>query len=437
MIHLAKFFGSMLVLLVMCSSVLSMPKAYSTLQFEDGEVKVDVYVIVLDGVEVRDVDNVTKVVDGAREAVETVNENNFTVDLPFSRIWVNVSSHFFRKGSLFEGTWYVHFRIPVNASFHVVTEWDVYESVVESSRECVVVNAHGAVVPIPEGYSKEAWVDKIAEAMLYRNVTWVHVGGYPFYYFQRQGSTMETWGDDGLKKLMANIGKPNVTCTKSEYERSIVNGFFEILDDTWFITMAFKVPRTWPLNSSDFGWLAFPIWGYYHPDYEGSYPLAGAAIAFKRSLNETSFGYYVHIGTNGTFSEGGDETDKDFWRAHHGCATGLYCLLARTSGEIMLSEAQQSIEKASSEGRTSGLDEALHYFDEAKSFNQYFGGSYEFWDRIYRCMVAAVNAEKPSSNSDMDVAILIVLALGVAVSTGVYWKKRSGENDKEEKQSDD
>jgi hypothetical protein len=301
----------------------------------------------------------------------------------------------------------------------------------------VVVNAHGAVVPIPEGYSKEAWVDKIAEAMLYRNVTWVHVGGYPFYYFQRQGSTMETWGDDGLKKLMANIGKPNVTCTKSEYERSIVNGFFEILDDTWFITMAFQVPRTWPLNSSDFGWLAFPIWGYYHPDYEGSYPLAGAAIAFKRSLNETSFGYYVHIGTNGTFSEGGDETDKDFWRAHHGCATGLYCLLARTSGEIMLSEAQQSIEKASSEGRTSGLDEALHYFDEAKSFNQYFGGSYEFWDRIYRCMVAAVNAEKPSSNSDMDVAILIVLALGVAVSTGVYWKKRSGENDKEEKQSDD
>ena len=396
--------------------------ACASLPWQDHKIRVSVYVVALDGVEAREVANVTRVVEGVRGAVEALNKNNLTIELPFLRYWKNFSKYFLHKGEgapPFDDMTYVYASFPANASLHIINEWDDYRNVVEHSVETIIVNAHGAVLPVPNGYTKEAWTDKIAEAMLLRNVTWVHVGGYPFYYYQKQGSSLETWGEDGLKQLMAHVGKPNTTCYYyGAWQCDGMEGGTDIMDATWFITQAYFVPRFWPLNYTEFeGLIAVPIWGV---EYQ-----TGAAVAFKKDLNQASFGFYVHIGTNKTYSEGGDETDSDYSRGYIGAAVSLYCLVSRTARETMLLEAQALIDNAQKEGRTLGLNEAYALLEEAKYFDRHSYGPLEFWDAIYKCMFAAINAEKPAPRPiAQDVAIIVAAVTGSTV-IGVFWYRRN------------
>lgn len=84
---------------------------------------------------------------------------------------------------------------------------------VEIGSNFILVNGHGVRVPIPDGYDTSDWAARIAEAMLYRNLTWVHVGGYPFYSYWLEGENKSReWGIEGFQQLMKHIGKGNITC---------------------------------------------------------------------------------------------------------------------------------------------------------------------------------------------------------------------------------
>ncbi|HVP26744.1 MAG TPA: hypothetical protein VMT26_03665 [Candidatus Bathyarchaeia archaeon] len=426
-----KFHAAVCLTFLLISSAVSLsfqniPKAHCSLQVVNNRIKVHVYVVVLDGVEARDVDNISKVVDGVETACESLIRYNLSITLPFPREWQNVSSHFLR----IEGA-YVRASFMTNVSFHLVTQWNYYKDIVESEYDCVVVNAHGSVIPVPEGYSREEWVDKIAEAMQSRNLTWVHVGGYPFYYCQKQNANLETWGDKGLKQLMSHIGEPNLTCNTDNWaELTAVDLHLYILHDTWAYQDALYASETWRLPVSGFeNLVAMPIWGLF--DRNGSEPLTGAAIAFKESENQTSFGFYVHVGTNETRHGNGWKTDKDFERAHVGCATGLWCLVSRTAREIIISETEALIKEATYEGRTEGLDTAKNYLNEARIYDKRYGPT-EFWDRIYKAMVSASNAAKPQTSSEESGVTSVAVAICfVAIGVIVVWQRRKNQDEGE------
>lgn len=421
----------LLLILIVKVGFLNTPATSAMLPFENGRIKVDVYVVALDGVETMEVTNLTRVIEGAQKAVESLNMNNLDIALPFGRKWENVSSHFYQRGEhSISGFWYVHTRFPANASLSVITQWNEYKNIVESSVESVVVNAHGAVIPIPDGYTKEGWIDKIAEAMLYRNLTWVHLGGYPFYYYQMQDSNMETWGENGLQQLMTHIGKPNTKCYfPKTFEHDGMPPDCDIMSRTWWMTQAYIVRRLWPLNYTEFKDLvAMPLW----PSTDSAPYLVGGAIAFKEDNNQTSFGFYIHIGTNKTYSGSMENTDSDHSRSYVSVATGLYCLVSRTARETILSEAENLINKAQAEDRTKGLDKARSLLAEAEFFDTQYGPM-EFWDRIYESMIATVNAEKPPPPStDQNIAIMALIVASVTL-TGIFWRRRN--NKKEERET--
>jgi len=94
----------------------------------------------------------------------------------------------------------------INVSYWMVRDWQTYRHIVENENNCIIVNTHDEILPVPNGYSKEEWIDKIADFILNRWGTWVHTGGLAFHIIQYQNGTRQEWME-GLKQLMkkANI----------------------------------------------------------------------------------------------------------------------------------------------------------------------------------------------------------------------------------------
>ena len=219
-----------------------------------------------------------------------------------------------------------------STSYYVIKEWFSYKSVIESCNDAIIINTHGEILPIPSGYSAVDWINKIAEAMLKRRVTWVHTGGYPFYRVWYQGATQsEEWpsgGINGFKNFMSHINLNDVTCWPpgSETEQVLLNTHAEnTLELGWDVECAYLAERGRPLKASDFkNYIILPIWGD-----EDSY-LTGAVIAFVKPSERLlpserrGFGAYVHIGTRKTFASSGNETDGDFYRGYVGAAVAIW-----------------------------------------------------------------------------------------------------------------
>jgi hypothetical protein len=419
-------------LLVMNFCMWNTPQVLGRLPFEDDAVRVDVYVVALAGVGTSGVGNVSRTVSGIENAVKCVITENFTVvsvctEPGYSR-YLNVS-RYIRYAWGGDVYWTrIRTEFPVNATLHMVNDWETYRDVVEKGDECVVINVHGEVLPVPVRYSREGWVDKIAEAMLHRNVTWVHVGGYPFRYAWRQGANdKELWGEAGFQQLMQHINKGDVTISvPSDYEnKARLTGLAEAsFRDTWQAIYETKaVSVDYPLLTYNFNdCIARPIW------CENDYYLGGI-FSFKKSIDSVSHGFYVYIGTNQTFRVGESEwalTDSDFNRGYIGCAAGLWSLVSRTARETLIGEAEAAIRKAEAEERTSGLDEACGFLDNAKHWNRLYA-DFEFLREVYYAMVAAEEAEKPEANP---LQVLLV-GLGVAFAVGsiaVVWHRKGREN---------
>jgi hypothetical protein len=212
-------------------------------------------------------------------------------------------------------------------SYKVVSDWNTYKNIVESYKDIVVVNTHGEIIPVPSEYGGLSWLDEVAEAMLSRGVKWVNIAGYPFYYGWRQGATdKEEWGASGFQQVFSHI---NINITLEHLpgsERDILSGEAEMALDFWKIEEgSYKVTRDRPLPASVFrDYLILPIWGDRPNDY-----YTGAVVAFVKpnerfSPNARNFGCFVHVGTSRTFTEGGEEKDKDYYRAYVGVAAAVW-----------------------------------------------------------------------------------------------------------------
>lgn len=151
--------------LLICFALLFLGFMPTSLASDEDVLDVYVYVLCLDRVSASGVDNMSRVVEGAVRACQVDKIHYWNGEWrPLGLVYEPVSDE-------------------VNVTVRVanVTSWDIYRNVLETSHNAIIVNAHGEIIPIPAAYTKEEWVDEIADAMAYRNVTWVHTAGYPFF----------------------------------------------------------------------------------------------------------------------------------------------------------------------------------------------------------------------------------------------------------------
>lgn len=262
-------------------------------------VDLKVYVVCLDGVDAHEVDSVARVVDGISAAAYETNKITY---------W---TGKYEQSGLMLEP---VYEEIRINVTFTAVTDWDTYRNLIESGCDAIIANAHGETVPVPTNYSKEDFVDEIAYAMLHRNVTWVHMAGYPFYYFCHQEYGGGIWGEEGFQRFMSHMGKGNVTCEPplgSEEDLVMMNDIARQQLGPGFDTdFAWKVDVGCPLKESDFNnYTILPIYSY------GTYH-TGAVIAFAKPEEESSFGLYVHLGIYRTHWGNRTPTNQDYCRGY-------------------------------------------------------------------------------------------------------------------------
>jgi hypothetical protein len=227
----------------------------------------------------------------------------------------------------------------------VVTSWIAYKNKIIYDAGLVIVNTHGEILPVPNGYTKEEWVDKISEAMLTRRVTWVHVAMYPFYYVKYENGVSETWRENGFKYFMGHINKDDVNCWLPEnaastettrIERSYVLKEENIIGNWVFGDLvAHPIVDFWhaelgrPLKWSDFkDYLIMPL---YQINDTGSLDvyMTGAVIAYvkggERYLTDYGCGVYVHLGVRYFYDSGSNQMNNtDFGRGFIGTAAALW-----------------------------------------------------------------------------------------------------------------
>ncbi len=407
--------------------------ASGSVSFVDGGLGLDVYVVALEGVEAQGVDNVSRVVEGVQAAVTALDWEGYkywwgTEQAHLGTVNPGGNYTYWEESTMWGGLLggYVKLLFPVNVSVHIISDWSDYRSIVESAGESIVINVHGETLPVPAGYTGEAWVGRIAEAMLYRNLTWVHVGGYPFYYYQQEDSGLEEWGELGFQQLMKHIGRANVTCespSPSEKAYLSANAIDALIRGTWSGLYIEAASMDYPLKKADFeGKLAMNIWNPGVANY-----FTGAVIAFKELDNQSSHGFYVHVGTLQTFGSEGESTDRDFWRANAGCASGLWAVLGRSVAEYKLAEAEAVIMKAEREGRTDGLEEAYDLLNQAKAHYCRYSYHEGVITHTYRAIVKAEEAQTPPPPPTP--ALIDILGLSVIVSvilgSVIIWRKRN------------
>jgi hypothetical protein len=307
---------TLLAALVLTSSLLIIGKTEASLG------KAKVYIICLSGIPTSDswVDDFQKVKDGAIDAC-TLKGKYIEGNVPLAHPKQNVD-----YPPYYEATPYV------------VTSWSEYESIITYQTGVIVVNTHGQYLPVPSTYNnnKAAWVDKIAEAMLKRRLTWVHVGGCPFYYVKYENGGTETWGESGFKYLMSYINKGNASCQpppdkENEWATFSLSGSQQIaLSWVYNLSDTQKGPVNEihyatlgrPLKINDFKeYLIMPLFEY--QDY-----YAGAVIAFVKADARYTIalgaGVYVHIGSRYLYDIDGIQIDADFGRGFVGTAAALW-----------------------------------------------------------------------------------------------------------------
>jgi hypothetical protein len=365
-----------------------------------GEVDIKLYVVALDGVGGRvfgGVSDVNRTVSGVLDAA-LVDTLTYVIDyVPTGFLTGN----------------YVIGEVHMNVNVTVVRDWETYKQIVESSN-IIIVNAHGETLPVSADFTKEGWVDHIADAMASRNVTWVHTAGYPLYYYYHQESGEGEWGEAGFQRLMGHINLNDITLTYDhEMELEHVHDAVRYgLGVAWtrFNTDIFDVQRGRPLKASDFqNYTILPIWG----SDQGN--MTGAVIKFAEITNTENFGFYVHIGTNGTFNSDtpAHSTDGDYWRGYAGAAAAIWTNAWRQAAGKAISEAASAIAEAESEGRTKGLDSAQRLLAQARTSN-----SDSIWhDAVLQAMEAKETAEEAVIPSFLDVYATPLATLGIIGAT--------------------
>jgi hypothetical protein len=383
------------------------PEAFEKLA--DGEKSVEVYVLCLEGVGVRRVENLSRVLEGVFGAAR-----ESTVNVHVGETW----EYGPRPRAVFK-------EVGVNITVEVVTDWDRYKSLVELGSNVIIVNAHGEYLPVPSGYGREQWVDKIADFMMNRWGTWVHVAGYPFSLVHHQNGEVETWGEEGFKALMRHTGRENVNCRPPAGKENEIAGWdgeaHQQIGITWFGLKYWEAIVGKPLKCSDFkGYLL--IW-LYHGVAEGERYLPGAVVKFVCVNDTSSFGLYVHLGTWQFYDYHGHEPDADFAVGYITTAAAVWSDVGKSTK--LLHEASDAIQHAQESGRTSGLREAAALLQQAvEAYNQ---------GNCKKAMLFAEEAKELAKEAAKPNYLPILGAYVALVSVGAYGGYRALSKERKEK----
>lgn len=372
-----------------------------------GEADVTVYVIALDGVNASGVNDVSRMVEGILSACRVNSSCYYTEE-----VWA-ISP-------------IVLGEIKINTTPTIVEDWKTYKKLIEKTTNAIIINVHGEVLPVPSGYTKETWTDKIAEAMLTRNITWVHTTGYPLYNYQYQNGTQGEWKEKGFQRLMSHIGLNNVTCRPKVEETELISMHTHARDFIesfgWdHLEDAFYVEHGRPLNCSYFkDYIILPIWGT-DIDYA-----TGAIVRFAPN-NQTNPGIYVHIGTYQTYDSLKRPTDADFMRGYAGAAAAIWTSAYKTVAKKKITEAKQAIAKAEADGRTKGLDQAKQLLNKAKEYYQ-LGYYLAALETARQAKKTANHTTKPNFLEAYGLHLTIAIIAGTIIATTLTIKrKQTGE----------
>jgi hypothetical protein len=402
-----------------------------------------VFVVALDGVSHHGVNSTDSILRAAYDTRSKLNESWHGLDhgesfCIQSGIWPPV---------LLPGP-SIYCGIRVNIAINEVDDWAFYETVVKFVPNAIVINAHGETLPVPSGYSWQGWIDNIAEAMLFRNLTWVHTAGYPFQYAWLQDSGEIFLNETGFQQLMMHIGKPNITCWPERPEEELVDESMDnpIIGSSLEVAHNYQVSLGRPLKASDFErWQIKQSWG---AEY---FPIA--TVRFTSSQEETEhFGFYVHIGTYNTYDEIGVPTryEPDYVRGQIGASLALWFVAGRTVALETISNAERAIAQAEAEGRTKLSNFQFRYiFDEyidkegngtigdAKSLlenarsiysRSWYLGSFMAFPSAMLAEDAATSAVKPNFTETYGFAILATCAAvagtGIIGTGGLYIRRK-------------
>ena len=397
------------IILLLISSAIIIQKAKATLGEAasiwptyvqiNGIHSLDVYVVSLDGVGNFRTSNRLMLVDGALQAC-SIHELKVFLDFHVSAV-VNVS---------------------IRA--YVIASWEAYRMLVEWGKNVIIVNAHDEYLPVPEGYTKEEWTEKIADFMLNRWGTWTHTGGYPFYHVWYQNGATEEWGEQGFKALMSHIGKENVTChpPPPKNQPQVAVFVHEELERNWHLNGAClgywcESALSNPIDLDDFKENCMgKIYGF------GRYA-PGAIIRFSQNRSTFNFGTYIHLSpwefnsVNGNPlpaepAMGGISTAAAIWADIGEAISKIYKSYTFGEGAVV------AIQRAKEKGRTAGLNQAEELLksaiDGCKNRNYKMAIS-----RAEQAKLAAQKATEPNNLSQIIAAIGIII---VAVSIGTYYK---------------
>lgn len=334
-------------------------------------------------------------------------------------------------------------KLNVSISFNLVDRWEAYKALVEPANNTIIVNTHDEYLPIPEGYTKEEWTDKIADFMLNRWGTWVHAGGYPLYRTWHQNGTTEEWEENGFKHLMSHIGKPNATCHPQQGQDPTdhtnpatfsmwaaqglgLNWYWKYADMSGVINEFHYTTQGYPVNINDLlseGLFLEEIFSY--KDYA-----PGAIIRFSQNQSTFNFGIYIHMSPWQFYNIEGEKLPSDFVLGFISTAAAIYeefnyaaCKLYGKVGN----SAVEAIQKAEREGRTIGLAEAKSHFQNA--LNAFASGNYKL-SAAY-AIQAKQAAEKATAPNTIPQTIATIIAItAIPIAIGAYYKINHKKNKK-------
>jgi hypothetical protein len=355
---------------------------------------VDVYVVCLDGVSVSGVENVSRVVEGVLEAAE-VDAISYMAD-------------------------WSYYEVGADAHVYVVTDWVAYRLLVEFGSNLTIINAHGEVLPVPSGYAKEEWVDKIAFAMACRSVTWAHTAGYPFSkVFYQESGIEEEWGVDGFKRLMSHINRGDAVCSNPipPGPKAGRTGEADGQLLTSYVGMPFSVDIGMPLNGSYFeDYIALSLYEY---NYDETPYCSGAILKFAGSNVTYDFGFYIQLSW-GSETYGSNFSGKDVDAGYVAGAAAMWENVMKAMALNAIREAEQAVENAKNEGRTSGLNEAIDMLNKAKSnaLQCNWVGSYHY-SAIPPAWYAKIYAEQAYTPNFLEAYGLHLTILGIIGATFV------------------
>lgn len=370
---------------------------------KDSQNYLKIYVVALEGVATYRVENSSEIVRGVFEAA-AINKTSVLLG--------------------FKGIWGLEFKeVEFYAICAVITDWTGYEVLVEFGSDIVVINTHGEYIPVPKGYSKEEWVGKIADAMLNRQMTWIHLGGYPFYYVQHQNGDIETWEEKGFQELMSYIGKGDIDCLSTpDGPYSTISGFGgQSLRDWRQLWDVYTATSVRPLKASDFKDLLILDIYTYSFDSERLYP--GAVVRFLL-VNETSdYGFYVHLGAWQFRDLNNRDIDNpDFYMGYVATAAAIWSEVG-FSTYLLYCGVLEDIETANATGRTQGLDQAESFLQQA--INVYKQGKYKTAIALaYQAREIARSAVKTINYLEVYGPYTLVLGIVSLVIFQVAWERK-------------